>query len=101
MKKRSLKENSVAILFILIRDFFVSLFLSFVLFIKVIIGRKAPPLRENRFLDSMNFIFHIGPKSFWRTPSGVKIGRSVATLLHYIFKKDEVFVEKKKGLGKG
>lgn len=101
MKKRSLKENSIAILFVLVRDFFVSLLLSFVLFIKVILGRKTPPLRENRFLDSLNFILHIGPKAFWKAPSGVKIGRSLATLLHYMFKKEEVFAEKKKGLGKG
>lgn len=101
MKNKSLKENSVYILIVLIRDFLTSLFSSLILFIKVIIGHKAPPLRENRFLDSMNFVFHIGPKSFWRAPSGMKIGRSIATFLHYIFRKDESFVEKKKGFGKG
>jgi len=60
------------------------------------VGKDQKPLKENTFLDIMNFFFHIGPKSFWKAPSGIKIGRSVGTFLHYIFEKKQVFIEKKK-----
>ena len=43
----------------------------------------------------MNFFFHIGPKSFWKAPTGLKIGRSIGTFLHYVFEKERSFREKK------
>ncbi|MFA6090177.1 MAG: hypothetical protein WC774_00160 [Candidatus Gracilibacteria bacterium] len=96
MGKKKLQENTFFILITLIRDFFVSLAQSLSLFIRNLIGKEQKPLQENKFLDIMNFFFHIGPKSFWHAPSGIKIGRSIGTFLHYIFKKEQYFSPKKK-----
>lgn len=95
MPNKNLKENTVFILLNLVKSFFISLFESIILFAKNILGKDPKPLKENAFLDSMNFFFHIGPKSFWKGPSGIKIGRSISTFLHYIFKKDRAFTERK------
>lgn len=94
MKKTSLQENLVYVFLCLIRDFFTSLIASIALFVRSLLGKKAPPLKENVFLDSMNFFLHIGPKSFWKAPSGIKIGRSASTFLHYVFRKKESFQER-------
>lgn len=80
----------------ILKDFFVSLVQSLGLFMRSLFHREQKVLRENSFLDMANFFFHIGPKSFWKAPSGIKIGRSVGTFLHYVFKKEEVFIEKKR-----
>lgn len=93
---KKLKENTFFILLSLIKDFFVSLFQSLSLFVRNLAGENQKALKENTFLDMMNFFFHIGPKSFWKAPSWIKIGRSVGTFLHYIFKKEEAFIEKKR-----
>ncbi len=58
-----------------------------------ILGRPTRPLRENSFLDLLHFIVYTGPKAFWRKPTGIKMGRSLATLLHYIFHRDRHFHE--------
>ncbi|MDD5377019.1 MAG: hypothetical protein PHH16_02770 [Candidatus Gracilibacteria bacterium] len=95
MGKKTLKENVFFILIRLLKDFFVSLIQSLRLFIGNLAGSDQRALKENAFLDAMNFFFHTGPKSFWKAPSGIKIGRSIGTFLHYIFKKDQAFLEKK------
>jgi hypothetical protein len=95
MHKKSLKENTFFILLVLVKDFFLSVFESLGLFAKNLFEDSPKPLKENSFLDTMNFFFHIGPKSFWKAPSGIKIGRSLGTFLHYILKKNEAFLEKK------
>ncbi len=92
---KNLKENTFFILLDIIKSFFLSLFQSLSLFVKSLLGKNEKPLKENPFLDMINFFFHIGPKSFWKAPSGIKIGRSVSTFLHYVFKKEQVFLEKK------
>lgn len=92
---KSLKENTFFIFLLLIKNFFVSLVESFQLFAKSIVWKEPGTMKENTFLDTMNFFFHIGPKSFWKAPSWIKIGRSIGTFLHYIFKKEQVFLEKK------
>lgn len=95
MGKKPLKENTFFIILVLFKEFIASIFQSVALFVKNIFGRKTEALKENKFLDVMNFFFHIGPKSFWKAPSGIKIGRSLGTFLHYIFKKQDAFQEKK------
>lgn len=79
----------------LVKDFFVSLVQSLYLFIRNLTGKDQKALKENAFFDMMNFFFHTGPKSFWKAPSGIKIGRSISTFLHYIFEKERVFAERK------
>lgn len=96
MQKKQLKENTFFIFILLIKDFFISLVQSLGLFVQNLVEREQKPLKENKFLDSVNFFFQIGPKSFWKAPSGIKIGRSISTFLHYIFKKEEMFIEKRK-----
>lgn len=95
MLKKTLQENTFFILVRLIKDFFVSLIQSMNLFIRNLTGKDQKILKENAFLDVLNFFFHIGPKSFWKAPSGIKIGRSIGTFLHYIFAKRTTFAEKK------
>lgn len=96
MREKRLRENVFFILIRLIKDFFVSLMQSLGLFARNLVGKDQKALKENAFLDMMNFFFHIGPKSFWKAPSGIKIGRSIGTFLHYIFEKEKTFAEKKK-----
>lgn len=96
MHKKGLKENTFFILIVLIKDFFLSLAQSVELFVRNLIGKDQKTLKENAFLDTLNFFFHIGPKSFWKAPSGIKIGRSIGTFLHYVFKKEKSFTEKRK-----
>ena len=93
---KKLTDNTFFILLNIGKDFFISLLQSFSLFMRHLFGKSPGPLKENTFLDIMNFFFHIGPKSFWKAPSGIKIGRSIGTFLHYIFNKDQVFTERKK-----
>jgi hypothetical protein len=92
---KKLKENTFFILTNLVKNFFVSLLESIYIFLKYFGGKNPSALKENTFLDVMNFFFHIGPKAFWKAPSWLKIGRSASTLLHFIFKKEQVFIEKK------
>ncbi|MDD5197956.1 MAG: hypothetical protein PHN60_03810 [Candidatus Gracilibacteria bacterium] len=96
MREKKLEKNTIFILMNLIKDFFISLIQSLSLLTKSLAGKSEKALKENAFLDIMNFFFHIGPKSFWKAPSGLKIGRSIGTFLHYIFEKEKTFTEKKK-----
>ncbi|EKD44601.1 MAG: hypothetical protein ACD_71C00082G0002 [uncultured bacterium (gcode 4)] len=96
MWEKKLNKNTVFILLSLAKDFFISLIQSVGLFVKNLAGKDQKILKENTFLDTMNFFFHIGPKSFWKAPSGIKIGRSIGTFLHYIFEKEKTFTEKRK-----
>ncbi|EKE29436.1 MAG: hypothetical protein ACD_2C00175G0004 [uncultured bacterium (gcode 4)] len=92
-----MKQNKIIIIFELIFNFLRSLWESVFLFFRHLSwGKKISPLNENRFLDVMNFVLHTGPKGFWKKPSGIKIGRSIATLLHYTFDKDAKFKQIKK-----
>jgi hypothetical protein len=96
MEKKQLKENTFFILISLVKDFLTSLIQSLSLFVRNLLRKEQKPLKENKFLDIMNFFFQIGPKSFWKAPSGIKIGRSIGTFLHYIFKKEKAFTEQKR-----
>lgn len=92
-----MRKNKIIIIFELIFNFFSSIIESVVIFIKhLFLWKKNHLLNENKFLDVINFIFHTGPKSFWKKPTWIKIWRSIATLLHYIFNKEEKFKEIKK-----
>jgi hypothetical protein len=69
-----MKQNKIIIIFELIIQFFKSIYDSIVLFTRHSAGnKKAAPLKENAFLDVMNFVLHTGPKGFWKKPSGIKI----------------------------
>lgn len=96
MEEKKLRNNTFFILMGLIKDFFVSTAQSLWLFVRSLLGKDEKPLKENAFFDMMNFFFHIGPKSFWKAPSGIKIGRSIGTFLHYVFTKEKSFTEKKR-----
>lgn len=89
------ENNKIIIIFFIVINFFKSIFLSILLFFKHLFGFKTTPLQENKFLDILNFLFHIWPKSFWKKPTWLKIGRSPATFINYIFYKKTNFKEKK------
>ncbi|EKE28379.1 MAG: hypothetical protein ACD_3C00067G0013 [uncultured bacterium (gcode 4)] len=92
-----MKQNKIIIIFELAINFLRSLWESVFLFFRHLSGsKKTSPLNENRFLDVLNFVLHTGPKGFWKKPTWIKIGRSIATFLHYIFNKEEKFKQIKK-----
>jgi len=97
MNKTS-ENNKIIIIISVIINFFKSIFLSVFLFIKHLFGFKTWPIKENKFLDILNFLFHIWPKNFWKNPTWIKIGRSIATFIHYIFYKETNFKEKNNSL---
>lgn len=69
MPSKKLRENSLFIVFSIIGGCIDSLGKSVMLIGKNILGKHTGPLKENTFLDMMNFSLHIGPKSFWKAPS--------------------------------
>ncbi|MDD2486865.1 MAG: hypothetical protein PHS92_00640 [Candidatus Gracilibacteria bacterium] len=93
---KDFKKNKVIILLLIAYNFVLSVILSAILFIEHIFKKSVKPINENKFLDIMNFIFHIGPKSFWKNPTGIKIGRSLGTFIHYVFYMEEAFKETRK-----
>ncbi len=95
MEQNNFKNNKIIILFSLIFGFITAIIDSIILFIKQLFWKQTNLLKENKFLDSLNFIFNIWPKSFWQNPTWLKIWRSIATLIYYIFDKDDSFKEKK------
>ena len=95
MPNNDLQKNKIIIIFTVIIHFIVSIFNSVILFFKHLFWRQTRALKENKFLDITNFVFNIWPKSFWQNPTGLKIWRSLATFIHYIFDKEEHFKEKK------
>ncbi|EKE26092.1 MAG: hypothetical protein ACD_4C00441G0010 [uncultured bacterium (gcode 4)] len=95
MNKKDIKRNKVFILFSLVYNFIATAVQSLILFIKFIFRKQPRPIKENKFLDVLNFIFHIWPKNFWKKPTWIKIWRSIGTFIHYIFYKEDSFKEKK------
>jgi len=92
-----MRRNKIIILLEIIYSFFISLFESIIMFLKHLFLRKKDHLlKENKFIDIINFVFNTWPKAFWKKPTWIKIWRSLATLLHYIFHKEERFKEIKK-----
>lgn len=91
-----MKQTNVILTFlILVISFLKSLFQSVGLFFRSLVtGKPLPVIPENPFLDVCNFILQAGPRSFWKRPTGIKIGRSIATLIAYIFDKDATFQKK-------
>lgn len=55
---------------------------------------KIVALKPNRFFGLIDFIARSGPKNFWKFPTGIRMGRSIATLLRYIFELDRSFSKK-------
>lgn len=92
-----MRKNKIITLFEIVYNFLLSLFESIIIFSKqLFLWKRNHLLKENKFLDILNFIFHTGPKSFWKKPTWIKIWRSIATLLHYTFDKEDKFREIKK-----
>lgn len=86
-----MQNNKVLILLDLIVSFFVSMFSSVILIFQALLWKKTKPIVENKFLDSFNFLFNIWPRSFWKKPNSLKMGRSISTFIHYVFYKNENF----------
>jgi prepilin-type N-terminal cleavage/methylation domain-containing protein len=54
---------------------------------------KRKKMPSNHFLSSLHFLLHEFPKSFWKFPTGIGIGRSVGTVLLYFFGNRRYFTE--------
>jgi prepilin-type N-terminal cleavage/methylation domain-containing protein len=89
------RKNVFFILFGLITGFTLSFFGSIRLFFVSLFSSNARPLRENEFLKVMDFTLNAGPRSFWRFPTAIKIGRSIATFLSFVFDRNRAFTIKK------
>lgn len=90
-----MKKNKIITLIDLVFNFIKSIIDSVRILINSLIWKKRI-LKENIFLDVINFIFQTWPKMFWKKPTTIKIWRSIATLINYIFYKEEFFKEVKK-----
>jgi prepilin-type N-terminal cleavage/methylation domain-containing protein len=53
----------------------------------------ARPIRPNRLLEILHFMAYTGPKKFWRKPTAIKMGRSLATFIRYVFYRETSFRE--------
>lgn len=93
-KERKVQNNTVLIAASFAFHFFSSLFDSVILFGRVLLGNKQKKLKDNRFLQTLDFVLYHAPKTFWKKPTAIKMGRSVATFIHYVFHKEQVFLEK-------
>lgn len=88
MKK---SKNKVLILMYLLYDLVISIITSvFLLFTK-----DNNSFKNNSIITFIHFILHIWPKSFWNNPSGIKIWRSIWTLINFIFYRENNFYSKK------
>lgn len=59
-----------------------------------LLHRASPRKMEpNHLLSSLHFLVHQFPKSFWKHPTGIGMGRSVGTLILYFFGKRKYFSE--------
>ncbi|HRI35871.1 MAG TPA: hypothetical protein PK765_02105 [bacterium] len=87
------RENTVIILFSLGLQFVLSVFQSLKLLMLAAIGRDPGPIPPNHLLESMNFALRTGPAKFWRRPTAIKMGRSIATFIRYVFYREKSFRE--------
>ena len=99
MQKSPLPDNKIFVLFETLFGFFVSTIKSiFMVFHSLFRTKEVKPLAPNRFLELLHFIFVSGPKHFWKKPTALAMGRSLSTLLHFIFERDKKFTrDNKKG----
>jgi hypothetical protein len=88
------RKNTLVTLAALVAGFFVTAGRSFSGLSRALMGKPVQPLRENSFLDALNFTLHTGPRGFWRKPSGLRAGRALSTFVHYVFFKDASFRRK-------
>jgi uncharacterized membrane protein SpoIIM required for sporulation len=47
--------------------------------------KKQKKMEPNHFLSSIHFFIHEFPKTFWKYPTGIGIGRSIGTIMLYFF----------------
>lgn len=90
-----MEKNKIITLIDLVFNFIKSIIDSVRILINSLIWKKRI-LKDNIFLDVINFIFQTWPKMFWKKPTAIKIWRSISTLINYIFYKEEFFREVKK-----
>ena len=92
MKKN--QKNSIIVMGILMGGLITSFWQSIVALFRVISGKDPKKLPKNTFIDVFDFLARMGPKSFWKKPTGIRAGRSLSTFIHYIFFKDDSFRKK-------
>lgn len=56
-------------------------------------GKPRRSVHPNHFLSSLHFLIQQFPKSFWKHPTGIGMGRSIGTLLMYFLGKRRYFSE--------
>lgn len=96
MNKNNIKDNKIILLLLIAYNFVWSIIFATILFVRHLFKKSPKIIPENKFMDILNFLFHIWPKSFWKKPNWIKIWRSISTFIHYAFYKNEVFKERKK-----
>lgn len=88
------RRNTLVTTAALAAGFFAAAWFSLSALVRALAGRPVGPVKENRFLDALNFTLHTGPRGFWRKPSGLRAGRALSTFVHYVFFKDASFRRK-------
>lgn len=83
MKEKKQIENT----FLEVVFLFLSFIMSFIRSIKLFFIKNTQVKKKNIFFETLNFIFRIWPKYFWKQPSLYKLCSFPSHFLHYIMKK--------------
>jgi prepilin-type N-terminal cleavage/methylation domain-containing protein len=94
MQSRRPQDNLWYTVSLLILGFLKTLFQSIWYSILAIFGKtKSRLLEGNHFVRSLHFLFYEYPKSFWKKPTGIEMGRSIGTLVLYFLGKSKYFMD--------
>jgi hypothetical protein len=52
---------------------------------------RLPMSANNECFEILNFIFHTAPRQFWACPNALSVGRSMGSLIGFIFYREECF----------
>lgn len=102
MSIRKPQDNLWFHLYQLGAGFFASLRDTCVMVFSAILGKPSQKtVQPNHFLASLHFLVQQFPKSFWKHPTGIGMGRSIGTLLMYFFGKRRYFADSTEKRGNG
>ena len=92
MNRHPLEKNSFFALLRIAYGFAEAIVCGAWLVIQNILGREIrTPLRKSHFLATLHYFAHDWPKSFWKFPTGIGIGRSLGAFLSFAIKKEQSF----------
>ncbi len=92
MNRHPLEQNSFFSLLRIVYGFFEAIIHSLWLIVTIPFTKEERKLlRKSHFLESLHYFVHDWPKTFWKFPTGIGIGRSIGSFLSFFFKKNSSF----------